>query len=132
MLGGFFGFVSPSCSFAALAASRSVQVKRAHQANAVALLIASTNLVIELGIVLLAVLSSQFVVGHFALSVLMIVCAYGLSGMWLAEGLAGHARAHLAAAIHNPPHRIPIFASIWPSGIRARRARRCADCRVRA
>ena len=51
-LAGFFGFVSSSCSFAALAATRSVLVKGAHPANALAFLIASTNLVIELGIVL--------------------------------------------------------------------------------
>lgn len=51
-IGGFFGFISSSCSFAALAASRSVLVKGAHPMNSMAFLIASTNLVIELGIVL--------------------------------------------------------------------------------
>ena len=33
-LAGFFGFISSSCSFAALAASRSVLVKGAHPTNA--------------------------------------------------------------------------------------------------
>lgn len=51
-LAAFFGFVSSSCSFAALAATRSVLVKGAHPVNALAFLISSTNLVIELGIVL--------------------------------------------------------------------------------
>src|SRR3546814_1721599 len=51
-LASFFGFVSSSCSFAALAASRSVLVKGAHPVNALSFLIASTNLVLELGIVL--------------------------------------------------------------------------------
>src|SRR3546814_13686701 len=51
-LAAFFGFVSSSCSFAALAASRSVLVKGAHPANSLAFLISSTNLVLELGIVL--------------------------------------------------------------------------------
>lgn len=93
-LGGLFGFVSSSCSFAALAASRSVLVKGAHPVNAVAFLIASTNLVIELGIVLLVLLSWHFVVGNFALGILMIVYAYGLTRVWLPEGLADHAREH--------------------------------------
>ena len=51
-IAGFFGFVSSSCSFAALAASRSILVKGAHPVNSIAFLISSTNLVIELGIVL--------------------------------------------------------------------------------
>ena len=51
-LASFFGFISSSCSFAALAASRSVLAKGAHSANAVSFLIATTNLVIETGIVL--------------------------------------------------------------------------------
>src|SRR3546814_18414156 len=56
-LASFFGFVSSSCSFAALAASRSVLVKGAHPANALAFLISSTNLVLELGTVLRVLLS---------------------------------------------------------------------------
>ena len=55
-IAGFFGFVSSSCSFAALAASRSILVKGAHPVNSIAFLISSTNLVIELGIVLLVLL----------------------------------------------------------------------------
>src|SRR5690606_36017809 len=39
-LAAFFGFISSSCSFAALAASRSVFFKGAHPANALAFLIA--------------------------------------------------------------------------------------------
>src|SRR3546814_7252633 len=59
-LSGFFGFVSSSCSFAALAASRSVLTKGAHPVNALAFLIASTNLVLELGIVLWVLLGWKF------------------------------------------------------------------------
>lgn len=42
-LAGFFGLISSSCSFAALAASRSVLTKGAHPVNAGAFLVASTN-----------------------------------------------------------------------------------------
>jgi uncharacterized membrane protein YraQ (UPF0718 family) len=74
-MAGFSGFISSSCSFAALAASRSVLTKGAHPMNAIAFLIASTNLVIELGIVLLVLLSWHFVVGNFLLGLLMILYA---------------------------------------------------------
>jgi uncharacterized membrane protein YraQ (UPF0718 family) len=59
ILAGFFGFISSSCSFASLAASRSVLVKGAHPSNAIAFLIATTNLVIELGIVLWLLVGPQ-------------------------------------------------------------------------
>lgn len=78
-LGGFFGFVSSSCSFAALAASRSVLVKGAHPVNALAFLIASTNLVLELGLVLLVLLTWHFFVGNLLLGIFMIAYAYLLS-----------------------------------------------------
>lgn len=93
-LGGFFGFISSSCSFAALAAARSVLVKGADSVNALAFLIASTNLVIELGIVLLVLLSWHFVAGNFALGILMILYAYLLTRLWLPDGLAEDAREH--------------------------------------
>lgn len=93
-LAGVFGFVSSSCSFAALAASRAIFTKGAHPSNAISFLIASTNLVIELGLVLLVLLSWHFVAGNFLLGLLMIVYAYGLSRVWLPERLAREARSH--------------------------------------
>ena len=74
-LAGFFGFISSSCSFAALAASRSVLTKGAHPANALAFLIASTNLVLELGIVLWVLLGWKFTLGNFLLGAFMILYA---------------------------------------------------------
>lgn len=71
-LAGLFGFISSSCSFAALAASRSILVKGAEPSNALAFLIASTNLVIELGIVLWVLLGWKFTIANFLLGLLMI------------------------------------------------------------
>src|SRR6056297_438432 len=59
-LSTFFGAVSSSCSFAALAAARSLVKKGAHFVAAVAFMFASTNLVIELGILILIFLGWQF------------------------------------------------------------------------
>lgn len=59
-LSTLFGAASSSCSFAALAAARSLVKKGAHFVAAVAFMFASTNLVIELGILILIFLGWQF------------------------------------------------------------------------
>ncbi len=97
-LATFFGFISSSCSFAALAASRSVLVKGAHPSNAIAFLIASTNLVIELGIVLWVLVGWKFTLANFVLGLVMIVYAYVLTAWWLPKKLASRAREHAEAA----------------------------------
>ncbi|BAZ68620.1 MAG: permease [Pelatocladus maniniholoensis HA4357-MV3] len=94
LLAGLFGFISSSCSFAAIAASRSVFVKGAHPINAVSFLIASTNLVIELGIVLWVLLGWKFFVGNFLLGTLMIIYAYILTRFWFPRDLANQAKQH--------------------------------------
>jgi uncharacterized membrane protein YraQ (UPF0718 family) len=76
-LGTFFGFISSSCSFAALATSRSLFAKGAGIVPALAFLLASTNLVIELGIIIAVFLSWQFVVAEYLGGALLILF------MWL-------------------------------------------------
>lgn len=51
-LGSFFGFLSSSCSFSALATTRSLFAKGASLTSSLAFLLALTNLVVELGIVI--------------------------------------------------------------------------------
>ena len=71
-LGTFFGFISSSCSFAALATTKSLFKKGAGFVPSLAFLLASTNLVIELGIVIAVFLSWQFVVGEYLGGLLLI------------------------------------------------------------
>lgn len=97
-LAGLFGLISSSCSFAALAASRSVLVKGAAPANALSFLIASTNLVIELGIVLWVLLGWKFTLANFLLGVLMILFAYGLTRLWFPRSVAQQGREHAKKA----------------------------------
>jgi uncharacterized membrane protein YraQ (UPF0718 family) len=97
-LAAFFGFVSSSCSFAALAASRSVLVKGAHPVNALAFLISSTNLVLELGIVLWVLLGWKFTLGNILLGLIMVAYAYVLTGVWFPEGLAEKAKGYAEKA----------------------------------
>ena len=97
-LAGFFGFISSSCSFAALAATRSLFVKGAHPVNAIAFLIASTNLVIELGIVLWVLLGWKFMVANLLLGVLMLAYAYALTRLGFSGKVADAAHAHAEEA----------------------------------
>lgn len=97
-LAGFFGFISSSCSFAALAASRAVLVKGSHPTNAIAFLIASTNLVLELGIVLWVLVGWRFTLGNFLLGTAMIFYAYLLTRWLFPARLAEQARDRAAEA----------------------------------
>jgi uncharacterized membrane protein YraQ (UPF0718 family) len=74
-LGTFFGFISSSCSFAALATTKSLFKKGAGFVPAMAFMLASTNLVIELGIIIAVFLGWQFVVGEYVGGVLLIIFA---------------------------------------------------------
>ena len=71
-LSTFFGAVSSSCSFAALAAARSLVKKGAHFVAAVAFMFASTNLVIELGILILIFLGWQFLAAEIVGGLILI------------------------------------------------------------
>ena len=68
-----FGAASSSCSFAALAAARSLVLKGAHFVAAVAFMFASTNLVIELGVLILIFLGWQFMAAEIVGGLLLIV-----------------------------------------------------------
>lgn len=80
-LGTFFGFISSSCSFAALSTTRALFQKGAGLVPSLAFLLASTNLVIELGIVIAVFLGWQFVVGEYVGGLLLILF------VWLAVKL---------------------------------------------
>ncbi len=67
-----FGAASSSCSYAAVAIARGLFRRGATLANAILFEFASTNLVFELGIVLLVLLGWQFVAAEFAGGLLMI------------------------------------------------------------
>ena len=91
-LATFFGFISSSCSFAALSATRSIFAKGASLAASLAFLLASTNLVIELGIVIALFLSWQFVVGEYLGGLILIAIVWGLLKVWKPEELVDQAR----------------------------------------
>jgi uncharacterized membrane protein YraQ (UPF0718 family) len=76
LLGTFFGFISSSCSFAALASAKSLFKKGASFVSSISFLLASTNLVIELGIIISIFLGWQFVVGEYVGGILLILICW--------------------------------------------------------
>lgn len=77
-LAAFFGFLSSSCSFSALATTRALFAKGAGLVPALAFLLASTNLVVELGIVIAVFLGWQYVVGEYVGGMLLILLMWAL------------------------------------------------------
>ena len=71
-LATLFGAASSSCSFAALATTRSLVMKGANFIAAVSFMFASTNLVIELGILILIFLGWQFLVAELIGGLILI------------------------------------------------------------
>ena len=86
------GAASSSCSYAAVALARSLFVKGADFTAAMAFEIASTNLVIELGIIMWLLLGWQFVLGEFVGGPLMIVFLALLFRLFLKRELVDQAR----------------------------------------
>jgi hypothetical protein len=68
-----YGMVSSSCSYAASAMSKSLFVKGADFTSSMIFMIASTNLVVELGIIMIVLLGWQFAVAEFVGGPIMIV-----------------------------------------------------------
>ena len=95
LLGTFFGFISSSCSFAALASTKSLFQKGASFVASIAFLLASTNLVIELGIIISIFLGWQFVVGEYVGGVLLILISWILIRLINPVKLVKNARNNL-------------------------------------
>jgi uncharacterized membrane protein YraQ (UPF0718 family)/YHS domain-containing protein len=77
-----FGTVSSSCSYAATAMARSLYRKGADFVTSMIFMFASTNLVLELGIVLVILMGWQFAAAEFVGGVLM-VALLALTGGWV-------------------------------------------------
>ena len=86
------GAASSSCSYAAVALARSLFRKGASFTAAMAFEIASTNLVIELGIIMALLLGWQFTLGEFVGGPIMIVLVALLFRLYLRQRLVDEAR----------------------------------------
>src|SRR5204862_1696768 len=94
-----FGMVSSSCSYAATAMAKSLFQKGADFISAMVFMFASTNLVVELGLVLVALMGWKFAAAEFIGGPIMIVLLALTSGFVLRGALVARARKRLQAGI---------------------------------
>ena len=86
------GAASSSCSYAAVAIARSIFRKGGNFTAAMAFQFASTNLVLELGLVLWILMGWKFTAATWAGGVVMIVLLAGLMRLFVSRKLVGEAR----------------------------------------
>ncbi|WP_227356048.1 permease [Haladaptatus salinisoli] len=95
-LGSFFGFLSSSCSFGAVATTKSLFKKGASpESSFAAFQFASTNLVIELGLVMWILLGWQFVAADVFGGILMILLLAALTKYIIPNSWFDVARNHI-------------------------------------
>src|SRR5260370_27967143 len=88
------GAASSSCSYAAVALARSLFRKGANFVSAMAFQFGSTNLVVELGIILAVLIGWQFTLAEFIGGPLMIVLMAILFRRFLTPELVAEAKSH--------------------------------------
>ena len=93
-----YGMVSSSCSYAASAMARSLVAKGADFTSAMIFMFASTNLVVELGLVMLVLLGWQFTAAEFTGGPIMIVLLALLGGAVFSGPLVTRVIARLRAS----------------------------------
>ena len=94
----FLGMVSSSCSYAAASLSHTLLTKKATVANAMAFLVSSTNLIIEMFIVLVALMGWTFFWGEVIGGLILIVTAGVLFSRFYPKDVEQELRQHLLDA----------------------------------
>jgi uncharacterized membrane protein YraQ (UPF0718 family) len=95
------GAASSSCSYAAVALARSIFRKGAHFTAAMAFEMASTNLVLELGLIMLVLLGWQFTLAEFVGAPLMVVFLILLFRMFLSQDLLEQAKRQADKGVYG-------------------------------
>src|SRR2546423_8037672 len=99
------GAASSSCSYAAVAIARSIFRKGADFTAAMAFEIASTNLVLELGIILIVLMGWQFAAAEFVGAIVMIILLAILFRVFLSRTLLGEATAQAEKGVAGKMER---------------------------
>ena len=89
-----YGIASSSCSYAAVALTRSIFQKGASFVSSMAFELASTNLVIELGIILFVILGWQFTLAEYFGGIVMVILIGLIFRLTLTPKLVEMARAN--------------------------------------
>jgi uncharacterized membrane protein YraQ (UPF0718 family)/YHS domain-containing protein len=120
-----YGMASSSCSYAASAMAKSLFAKGADFVAASVFMVASTNLVIELGIVLVVLMGWQFAASEFVGGVIMVVLLAFVGGFWLRGRLVVEARQRLTDEAghdqdHAPYESAALQRESWATKLRSR------------
>lgn len=114
-----YGMVSSSCSYAASAMARSLFARGADFLAAMVFMFASTNLVIELGIVLVVLIGWQFVAAEFVGGAIMIALLVVAGSLWLRGRALAEAQARVRADAGHE-HGVDAEAALEREGWRRR------------
>lgn len=112
----FFGMVSSSCSYAASALGKSLFSRGADFTSSMVFMFASTNLVIELGLVLIILIGWQFAIAEFIGGAVMIILLTILLPRFLPEALIESARGSLEDADYEEA-----VQTSWKTKIKSRK-----------
>jgi len=107
------GAASSSCSYAAIAIAKSLFQKGASAASALAFQFASTNLVVELGIVLWLLIGWQFTLAEFVGGFVLIALMTVFLRFLVSPRLEEEARAHARAAQSGHEHHSAASEGTW-------------------
>ena len=116
------GAASSSCSYAAIAISKSLFQKGASAASALAFQLASTNLVWELGLVLWVLIGWQFTIGEYIGGIVMIVLMTLLLRVFVSRRLEEQAREHAIDADTGHQHQMAGERLSWRERLTSARA----------
>ncbi|MEF8784446.1 MAG: permease [Haloarculaceae archaeon] len=92
-----FGAASSGCSFGAVAIAKGLFKKGAHAVNFMAFMFASTNLIVELGLMILILLGWEFLVAELLGGLILIAVMAVIVHLTLPESLFDEIRATLTA-----------------------------------
>lgn len=95
-LSTFFGAISSSCSYAAASMARTLLIKGATWSNAVSFMVASTNLVFEIFIVIVSLLGWSFFGGEVIGGLFFIIISAILISWFFPSKVKDEARQHIA------------------------------------
>jgi YHS domain-containing protein/uncharacterized membrane protein YraQ (UPF0718 family) len=101
------GMLSSSCSYAASAMARALFARGASWTNSIVFMVASTNLVIELGVVLFVLLGWPFVLAQLIGGIVMVVLLISLTPLIFrrarVENLGQRVADDTATSVSSPP-----------------------------
>lgn len=96
-----FGAASSGCSFGAVAIGKGLFKKGAHVVNFLAFMFASTNLIVELGLMILILLGWEFLVAELLGGLILIAVMAVIVHLTLPENLFEEVRAELNQRDHD-------------------------------